>query len=264
VLGVIFATGAYLWEDVKGLVLSRPEYKVDLNEIEITPLPEWIRYDIKQDVLKEASLNLPLDLNENNLAKKIHDAFSIHPWVEKVNKVTPAYPSRVRVDLVYRKPVLMVQVPHKDKLGWLPVDAAGVQLLVNGFTEADTKRYPRLAGPMGTPTTPAGTVWNDITVTGAAKIGAALADFWAKSPLALIRWNNQPTPENPLDRHFEIETVKGKKLIWGSAPGAEAANETKVEEKIKLLTGLLAQPEGIDKVLESQKVDLRDPSTLPK
>ena len=65
---------------------------------------------MRAEVFHDGNLNPPLSIMDDNLTRRVYDAFSLHPWVGKVRQVRKFYPARVEVELVYRKPVCMVAV----------------------------------------------------------------------------------------------------------------------------------------------------------
>ena len=66
--------------------------------------------DICREVFRDASLDRPLSILDDGLVEKIRSAFALNPWVAKVNSVRKYHPARVKVDLVYRRPVCVVEI----------------------------------------------------------------------------------------------------------------------------------------------------------
>ena len=141
----------------------------------MTPLPPWIHTDLKAEVLRDASLDGPLSLLDKELTVRVAHAFALHPWVAKVQRVSKRSPAGVQVDLDYRRPVAMVEVPGP---ALLPVDGEGVLLPTADFSPQDARQYPRIAEIKTSPLGPVGTRWGDTHVTGGARIAAALLDDW--------------------------------------------------------------------------------------
>ena len=97
-----------------------PDYRIGPEQVEITPQPPWIQQsDIRAEVFRNPTLDGPLSIMDDDLAERIANAFARHPWVAKVERVTKQYGS-VKVELVYRKPVCMVEVPAADCCRWMP------------------------------------------------------------------------------------------------------------------------------------------------
>ena len=56
-----------LWEAVREQVINAADYRIDPEQIEMTPLPAWIHSDLKAEVLRDASLDGPLSLLDPEL-----------------------------------------------------------------------------------------------------------------------------------------------------------------------------------------------------
>ena len=109
---------------------------------------------------------------DDNLPERVAHAFSLHPWVAKVGLVRRLSPARLEVELVYRRPVCMVEVRE----GPLPVDGQGVLLPSDDFSPVEKEHYPRLTGIDTMPMGPVGQRWGDGRVVG----GAELPPHWAR------------------------------------------------------------------------------------
>lgn len=247
VLGV--AGGWHLvWREVGDYVLSSEGYVVTLDQIEIapsTPPPEWIKTDIREEAFRSVSLDRPLSIMDDDLTERVANAFSLHPWVAKVPLVTKHHPARVRVELVYRRPVCMVEVPGGHVLvdgkvkavpgGCYPVDAQGIVLptrdflLPSGdFSQTEAGRYPLLVNvdtlPMGT----VGEPWGDARVVGGAQIATAFGDAWKQLRLAAIIALGT-SAEVPV---YALLTSHGAEIAWGRAPGNATAAELPATDKV--------------------------------
>jgi hypothetical protein len=175
------------------------------------------------------------------------------------------YQARVTVELVYRRPVAMVEVPG----GLFAVDATGVLLPSGDFTPAAAREYPRLAGIESQPLGPVGTPWGDRGVVDGIKIAVALTDVWRDLRLQCIRRvaadGTSPagtaaagTPAaGVVGSHFELVTKNGTVIPWGSAPGSEAVTEAPTAEKISRLRKYVADYGGLDESARRNDLDLR-------
>ena len=140
-----------LWDQVRDHVAAAPDYRLDPATIEISPaVPEWIHADLKSEVIRDASLDTGLSTLDPELTMRIAQAFRLHPWVAKVVRVSKHFPAAVKVELVYRRPAAMVEVPGP---ALLPVDAEGVVLptddsrrSMRGSIPASRKSRPRPSG----------------------------------------------------------------------------------------------------------------------
>ena len=128
-----------------------PRYRVTADDVEITPLPPWIHSDVRGEAIRGITLRGSMSVMDDKLTQRIADAFGLHPWVAKVVGVRKFHPSRVKVDLEYRRPVLMVEVPVPGGVGLLPVDVQGAWLPSGDFSPIEANGYPRLAGITSSP-----------------------------------------------------------------------------------------------------------------
>ena len=243
-----FAAFAFgLWRHVQPIVVSSPEYQITARNVDITPLPQWIRSDVAAQALAGITLDTPLSVLDDQLTQRVNDAFSAHPWVAKVERVTKRHPARVQVDLIYRRPVCMVEVAAGMLPGGglapsrlLPVDVKGVLLPEDDFSEAERERYPRLSGVSTAPLAGPGAKWGDARVHGGAEVAAALVEVW--SELSLERIVASPSPEQgPTgDEHtFEVFTTGGTRILWGYSPSTRRPGQVAAVDKVARLRKLL-------------------------
>lgn len=233
-----FAGGWYgTWRYVRARVLSGEDFLVTFDKVEITPPPEWIHTDIRVQVFRDASLDRPLSIADEDLVERIRGAFALHPWVAKVERVQKFHPARVEVQLAYRRPVCMVEAAGE----WIPVDAEGVVLPREDFSPVEAGRYPRLIGIDTVPPGIAGTRWNDARVLGGAEIAAALASSWEKLGLGRIVAKKPPGVGSVDAPSFDLVTRDGTVIPWGRAPSGDAPGEIPIPEKIARLERYLAE-----------------------
>lgn len=255
-----FAAFSYgLWLRVSSQVLAGEDYTVGPNDVDITPPPNWIRSDLAGDVVRGLSLDAPLSILDPDLTHRLHDAFATQPWVAKVERVSKQHPARVRVDLVYRRPVCVVEAPGVPLPGssvtvpsrLVPVDAQAVLLPERDFPEPQRQQYPRLIGVSVPPPSVAGSRWMDARVIGGAQIAAALVDVW--KDFSLDRICASPTPEKSLSSEeysYEVFTTGGTRILWGHAPDTRMPGEVPLADKlvrlkqIKKQNGSLEGPDG--------------------
>ena len=254
---VLAAAWCLVWygAGVREYILASDDYLVTSQKIEITPLPkpEWIRTNIRAEAFRTASLDGPLSIMDDDLTERIHDAFSLHPWVAKVHHVRKHHPARVEVALDYRRPVCMVAVPG----GLLPVDAGGVLLPVGDFSTVEAVRYPRLTGVDTVPTGTVGENWGDARVAGGAQLAETLRDHWG--PWQLVRI--VPSISSPMDlargHTYTLITRGGTRILWGRAPGGDSPDELSTDEKLARLENYLAQYGTFEGVDAPQELDVR-------
>jgi hypothetical protein len=281
--GLFFSAWYLVWKSVRPSVLGAVEFRVGPGQVEITPTPKWINSDIRAEVFREPSLNGPLSIMDDDLVDRIANAFSLHPWVAKVRSVKKQHPVTgaadqtpvsVKVELDYRRPVCMVEVPG----GLLPVDAEGVLLPSADFSPIEAGRYPRLVDVDRKPAGPPGQRWADARVIGGAEIAVAVGPAWDALKLQRIA----PLPpagaaglgfanvvEGDSGRRGEytfcLITRGGTRIFWGYPPGANAPGELPAAEKIARLQRYQADHDTLDGPRGRQELDVRTlrPSVQP-
>jgi len=252
----LFGGASYLaWQHVRKRVLSSESYWLPLENVEITPLPEWIHTDIRIQVFRDASLDRPLSITDDDLVQRIRDGFALHPWVAKVQRVQKFHPARVRVDVVYRRPVCMVESAGE----LIPVDEEGLVLPGEDFSPVEKSRYPRLVGIESAPLGPVGTRWGDDSVLGGAEIAASLSAGWEKWGLGRI------VPARPAGAGlrdtatFELRTRNETRILWGRAPAGDASGQVPAKEKVARLEKYFAEHGTLDGKPASVLLDLSRP-----
>ncbi len=254
-VGVLFGAWYLAWGKVGDRVLSSDPYLVGLEQVQIvTPQPDWIRTDIRGEVFRNASMGGSLSVMDDQLTERIAGACSLSPWVAKVVRVTKHHPAGVEIELVYRRPVCVVEVPGD----LLPVDEHGVLLPCGSrdFSAIEKSRYPRLAGIGTAPAGMVGECWGDARVIGGAEIAAALGEVWYELNLLQI------VPSSPLatgvaeEPTYTLLTRGGTRVLWGRAPGTSAPGELRAAEKVARLQKYVQQHGMLDGVGGPQELDV--------
>lgn len=233
---------------------NRPEYQLRATDIHVNDVPQWVPKDLVPQVLSQSRFGPQRSVLEESLTSEIAAAFQKHPWVEKVVKVTKQVPARVDVELVYRRPVAMVEVPT----GLLPVDSSGVLLPPTEFTAEEARRYPLITQPKTSPRGAIGTSWDDPQVAAAAKLAAVLLPHWKQFNLAAIVIPAGIDLRAPLvELVFELHTKGGSRIVWGRAPGVVYPLELSPEQKIGRLEECLTRFGGFDLPDGPYEIDIR-------
>lgn len=233
----------------------RSWYAVDQNQVEITPLPDWIHTDVRAEVFRDGSLDGQLSYLDDDLTERIYNAFSLHPWIAKVVRVRKHW-ARVKVDLAYRRPVCMVEL--RGQLLLLPVDARGV-LLPHGddeFSSVEKSRYPRLVGVDTAPVGTVGECWGDARVVGGAEIAASLGEAWDELKLSQIVPSSPLTTGYAEEYTYTLLTRGGTRIFWGRAPGSDAPGELPAAEKLARLREYIAEQGTLEGRNAPQKLDV--------
>jgi len=248
VAGVLVGGWYAIWHVAGPRVLQSPRYVLSQENLDITPPPDWIHTDIRADVFRSLAFEGPLSIMDEGLAQRVGDAFALNPWVAKVVRVSKHHPARVKVDLEYRRPVCMVEVPG----GLLPVDAQGVWLRSEDFSPVEAAQYPRLGGVDSMPVGSVGMRWGDSRVVGGAEIAALLAPAWTE--LQLARIVPSARPQSGEHYSFDLFTRGGTRIIWGLPPGAGVPVDVPAAEKLARLRQYAAAHGTLE---GSHQLDLR-------
>ncbi len=241
---ILFAVGVCAaWQMFGRKILGSGEYLVGRDQVEVTPPPpDWIHSDVPGEALRDAAIDGPLSVTDGNCLERVARAFARHPWVAKVVRVQKRYPASLTVDLVYRRPVCMVEAPG----GPVPVDAEAVVLPRQDFSPVEATHYPHLAGIGQRPPVRAGEHWADAKVLGGAEIAAAVLSDWERLGLQRI----EPAVADPArpsaEPLFALLTRGGSRIAWGFPPGANVPGELSAGEKVARLKRYLAEHDTLD------------------
>jgi hypothetical protein len=260
VLMVVALAGACygVWRTLGDEILASDQYQVTADRIEITPLPRWIQSDVRGEVFRSINLNGPLSIMNPDATKRVANAFSSHPWVAGVVSVSKYHPARLQVELQYRRPVCMVEVPG----GMRPVDVRGVCLPCGDFSSVEASHYPRVVGVDSSPIGPPGNCWGDARVVGAAEVANALGETWGDLKLDRIVATPRPDSGSRDDCLYELHTRLGTRIFWGRAPGAKLPSEPLAEDKVARLKKYAAQYGSLEGMNGPQDIDLRDKEAI--
>ena len=252
VLGGIL--GRVAWRQLAPQIAAHSRFQLEPEDVHITPPPNWVRTDIKTDVLGADGLaGGSLSILDDQLLERLHTAFGLHPWVERVVRVRKQYPPSVDVKLVYRRPVLMVEVPG----GLFPVDIYGVLLPSEDFSPVEADRYPRVAGVRSAPGGPVGCVWEDAAVLAAAQVASVLEPVWntyqfeALHQLPPSSMDDKPTPS-----FFLTLRNARSRVIWGRV-GSQLPVEPSDSEKLGRLKRFVAREGPLVDGQSVRDIDLR-------
>jgi hypothetical protein len=268
-LGLVFFVGLigaviHAWRSWGRSAVTRPVYRIKVENIQMTPQPPWIRTDVREEIVRDNHLD-DLTIFDKGATIQVYRAFESHPWVAKVLRVSKHPPARLNVDLEYRQPVAWVEVPATkpdDRGGVIPIDAFAHVLPTRDFTSSDLQDYLRIAITDVSPFGLAGTPWGDARVMTAAKIAKLLDGTWKALRLYRIQLALEPGPQSAgFEPLFELETDSRKRILWGRGPGAEASDEPAAVLKVARLKQLAEATGSLDH-LPPSGTDLRDQNPI--
>jgi hypothetical protein len=243
----VFCGGAWaVWRRVEQHVEQSLDYVVTVEKITITPPPDWVRSDVRAEAFRTACPpDRPLSSLDDGLVQRIHGAFTLHPWVAKAT-VTKRAGARVNVDIVYRRPVCVVEVANGPGSDLLPVDDQGVWLPGEDFSQKQKESYPCLAGIDRRPIQPVGHPWGDARVVDGAAIAAMLLPVWQQLKLYRIQTAARDPSSPDAGPAYELYTRAGTRIAWGSARRATEGSEPSAEEKVARLLQYAAAHVSLD------------------
>lgn len=254
--GLALAAGvaalAATWQRWGRPALDGPEYRLTVDRIEATPPPDWINTPVVEEAFRHGNL-ASLSLHDPMLVQRVAEAFALHPWVARVVRVEKRYPTRVRVELEYRRPVAVVPVATRRESGLLLVDAQGVLLPTQDFVSAQARDYLRIEGIDTLPAGVYGTPWGDRRVSEAASIVAAIGPRWKELGLYAI------VPVSAEDGElYELRTPQGVRLTWGRPPDSHDPSEPPPQEKIAALAAYIRREGPLEREGGPAQLDLRE------
>jgi hypothetical protein len=146
------------------------------------------------------------------------------------------------VELVYRRPVGMVEVEFEGEAGLLPVDRYGVLLPSRDFSPGDAKALPRIRVASTFPASSTGSPWGDERVAGACRLAELLLEEWNATPLHCIVALPLPPGATPAETQYELLTRGERHIVWGLPPGKEKIGEADAQQKRLRLLETLRTP----------------------
>lgn len=241
-----------------------PEYQLTSDRWEITQKPNWIRRDVIRETIDQGDLT-KLSLLDPKLAEKTSAALLNCSWVKEVKRVEKRYPAKVRIDLIYRRPVAVVEVLDEASAQEGPacyfVDDLGVLLPQLDFSHPDLPHYPRIRVPNAARQAPAGAAWGDARVEQAAAIAGAIADKfndWGIDAIELAPLGEDDfRGKGPF--RYRLSTARGLKIDFGHAPGLEDSSEPTISEKIDRLSDYKQKNGRLSDLDAAVTIDVRHP-----
>ncbi|MCH7726142.1 MAG: hypothetical protein IH991_06645 [Planctomycetes bacterium] len=239
-----------LWQKFGTRILASSKYQISEATVVTTPPPSWIKSNVKAEVIRDGGL-ADLRIFDKQVVTRVANAFTVHPWVEKVVRVRKQ-PEKVVVELAYRQPVAFVEVTYGGSAGLVPVDPHGVLLPPSDFVTEDTQDYLRIAVVDLAMHGSLGTVWRDKRVAEAAQIASIWRSAWRKVDLYRV-----VCPQATKTTTYMLETRRGDRIIWGRPPGTEVVGEATAARKIAQLVRYVQQDQAFQSASDPVQLDVR-------
>ena len=247
----IVAAGLYLgthaFRSAIDLLRRQPQYQLGFHEIKLKhDPPVWFRggaASFLKQVRATAGESEVLPLLELEKGRIERD-FKVFPWVDDVRRIEYP-PGGIEVDLVYKIPVAVIPFRRGAQI---VVDAHGHVL---PSEDIDPRTLTALVKIMGTPEVPLvpsvenppGKAWKsgaagalgarqDRAVLGAAKLAGFLDEPDRRQEAALLPALRIVTIIATDDRGLFVQNAEETTILWGDAPGDEAARRTECRGKM--------------------------------
>ena len=217
-----------------------PNYKVEASQVFLIPEPDpkHVPVDIKQALLRDAGITLPVSVWDKKLAEKLYVACKAYPWIENVEQVEIVPDSGINIKVTYRQAIAFVNTSS----GYYPIDRHGVLLPPRDFTRQDVQNYPVIVNVQSIPQGPEGTHWGDASLVGAANLIAVLCPegnldlYWNRFKIKAIKIPRLESAEIDLEKmDYRIVTLSGSEIIWGIAPGVETTRQPPADQKLRMI-----------------------------
>lgn len=223
------AAGTLAWSRYGERISVQPDFLLVPAQVTVRGVPAWVKTDVVAEVLRDASLDHGLPIDDPEIERKLANAFDAHPWVRRVVRVAVRHPAAAEVDLECREPVAMV----RWKGGLVGVDAEGVVLPTADFAPEAAAEFPRITGVESSPQSAAGIAWGDAEVEEGAALAALVGPEWKSLGLVELR----PVRDRA-GRTWELAGPGERTIVFGSAPGRERPGEPPVAARIARLKTL--------------------------
>ena len=96
--GTILAAVYVAWRAWGPVIQGDRRYQITLDSVQVTPQPDWIRANVKAEVMDANGLVQHSSLDPQ-ITVTVARAFSVHSWVAHVTRVRKSYPAQLVVDL---------------------------------------------------------------------------------------------------------------------------------------------------------------------
>lgn len=245
-------------------ISRRSEFALRTDHIRLASDAPWLPRDYLPRLAATAEIPADASVLDPTIIQRLAGALRADPWVRSLREIRQHRDGGISIDADFRRPVLMVQTAT----GVYPLDREAVLLPPQDFTVDEVASYPQARNATSLPSGPAGTVWSDPAIQGAAKLAEELSEsdgqrtLWQQFTLQAILL---PSPagiggnrETPL---YVLLTTGGSNLLWGRAPGLEL-NEPSAEQKIERLRYYLQQRGSFETDGQPTRINILLPESI--
>lgn len=252
--------------------LDQTLYALTAEHLTVTPQPAWISTsNVREEVFQRARLDR-ISLLDPKANATIAQAFEAHPWIRSTTRVTKAVGGKVAVDVVYRQPIAMIYCQPRPQEaggsastikepGFFPVDAEGIMLPIEDFSQAQVLEYFLIMAENATPTGQIGMSFGDVRIANALKVCGLLEPERKRQNLqrVYVEHDHRSSGESPWI--IILETAEKHQIIWGHMPNAEGLGEPSASEKLATLLAWLETQRKAQTI--GRSLNLLSPNAAP-
>lgn len=214
---------------------SQDRYSGTTNVRFIDP-PRWFNGELEQRMLQTAEMHLDGDPMRRDDLVACREALLATGWFESISQVRRTAPDQVEVEAQFARPYAVVRDGDGDHL----VDVVG-RLLPLKYELGARTSFIAITGAHFARPQRCGEVWEGADVIAALR----LLNVIDQQP-----WRNQVTHVDVTNHvngePIRLRTDNDSSVIWGNAPGEEAALEVLAENKLMRLNFLFKTYKRID------------------
>ncbi len=226
--------------------LDQALYALTAEHLTVTSQPAWIpTSNVRQEVFQRARLDR-ISLLDPKANATIAQAFEAHPWIRSTTRVTKVAGGKVAVDVVYRQPLAMVYCQPRSldaqsapqtvkEPGFFPVDAEGIMLPIEDFSQAQVLEYFLIMADNATPSGQIGMAFGDVRIANALKVCGLLESERRRQKLQRVYVEQDHRSSGDSPWIIVLETTDKHQIVWGHMPGAEGMGEPSAPEKLRTL-----------------------------
>ncbi len=290
---VLLVFGYLLWVNYGAKHLNTSLYGLHVENISLTPQPDWIRAPVLEEVFQGSDLSR-LSVLDHHMSSAIYDAFRAHPWIRKVFRVNKLGGGQVRVLVEYREPLAMVYcerpkskvdnasggtAQRREKpistssspqgandqrnISFLPVDVDGVLLPTKDFQPDQVPKFMLIYAQSAVPLGMIGSEYGDGRIKEALLLCRLIKDVREKMGIERVYVYPDPTSQGPSKWTLDL-TTHTKKIHWGHPPGLESPGEPGIPAKLRKLGEFLLNPSATESSLNEIDLVISAKSTLGK
>jgi hypothetical protein len=220
-IGAAALLGGLIWAGraMRGPLQSSERFQFPFKQIDCLTPPGADREQFLSEVRYYGEFPDSVPLLDEDLARRLSEAFARHVWVERVDSVDISPNRRIQVKLTFRQPVLAVVYEDRGPVV-RAVDRHGILLP----RAVDTLPLAQLADRAPKPVN-VGRPWGDALVEGAARVAGCLHPHQSRLRLLEFRWRMGD---------LWLKRIGGPEVIWGKPPVDEAAAQQKIGRLLEL------------------------------